>query len=221
MDSKVLVSTIGVAICTAYGTQGAVLQTDPGATISGDVTIIDTGNDAGDWIDSYGDASDATLYYGFDFTVDNDAGETGTGGLFAALQFDEGGSERLGVGNNWQSVNLSTFGFGGDQDLAGPTPYVVGETYRIVVRIDYNSGGDDSAAVWIDPASEASVSTDLGTDNATFDTIRLRAGNDPGQVTFGNIVFATTFAEAVVPEPGSLALLGLGGLFMLRRRRGA
>jgi hypothetical protein len=37
-----------------------------------------------------------------------------------------------------------------------------------------------------------------------------------------NLVVATTFAEAIVPEPGAAMLLGLGGTVVwLRRRRGA
>lgn len=39
-----------------------------------------------------------------------------------------------------------------------------------------------------------------------------------GMNTSGRTVVAT-FAEAAIPEPGSLALLGLGGLCVLRRRR--
>jgi len=38
-------------------------------------------------------------------------------------------------------------------------------------------------------------------------------------VEFDRIAIATTAAEALIPEPASLALLGLGGLMMLRRRK--
>lgn len=50
--------------------------------------------------------------------------------------------------------------------------------------------------------------------NGTIDEIRLSTVGANDQLTLGQDGFI-----AVVPEPGSLALLGLGGLAMLRRRR--
>ena len=209
----------------AADASGTILQTHAGLTVTSatnPTTIIDTSNDTGDWISTYGDASSSgTLYYGFDFTVDNNNGETGTGGYWTALQLFSGGNERIGLGNNWNSLNLSSFQHNGDQDLAGPTPYVIGTTYRLVAQIDFVNGGDDSAKVWIDPISPASPSKDLGAADASFDNIQLRGGNDAASTTYGNIVFATTFNEAAgVPEPATVVLSigGLLGFWKLRRK---
>ena len=40
-----------------------------------------------------------------------------------------------------------------------------------------------------------------------------------GDMDHNDAVFRVVFSEATVPSPGSLALLGAGGLFMVRRRR--
>ena len=210
----------------AAATNAAILDQDPGGTvgdggsIASNTQVVDTSNDTGDWIDTYGDTGfTGTLYYGFDFTVLNNAGESGGGGLFAGVQLYFNGAERIGVGNDWAPVSIGFIGGSGFSKTETSTPYVVDQTYRLVVRIDFDGAGDDSLSLWVDPASEADPVDATDSGDANFNNIRLRAGNNPGLVAFENIVFATTFAEAAVPEPSSLALLGLGGLLVARRRR--
>ena len=216
---------VALAVVGTANARAAILETAAGATINPDpspTTVVDTSTDAADWIDSYGPATaSGTLYYGFDFTVNDNNGETGSGGYWTALQLFNGGSERLGIGNNWNSLNLSTFAHNGDQDLDGPTPYVVGATYRLVAQIDFVNGGDDLAKVWINPTSIASPSKDLGAADASFDSVLLRGGDNTASTTYANIIFATTFNEAagVVPEPASVALIILGGLLGFAKRR--
>ena len=224
--SSQFIGTIGVLGLLASPASAAILDQDPGGTVGAGGTVpantqvFNTGNDTSDWIDTYGDSGfTGTLYYGFDFTVLNNAGESGGGGLFAGVQLYNGNSERIGAGNDWAPVNIGFVGGSGFADNETSTPYVVGQTYRLVVKVEFFGGDDDDLFLWVDPASEADPADAIDSGNTVFNNIRLRAGNSSGLVGFENIVFATTFAEAAIPEPSSLALLGLGGLCVLRRRR--
>ena len=52
------------------------------------------------------------------------------------------------------------------------------------------------------------------------DTAKLRWAQDSSSATSTHFVIDDVVITGVVPEPGSLALLGLGGLLIARRRRG-
>lgn len=222
-----LATLSAISVFAINSVSAAVLQSFGEETVSGTSTIVDTTNDTGDWIDNYKDSTDSgTLYYSFDITIDNNAGETGGGGFFTALQLYSVNSERLGVGNYWSSLNWGYFG-GGDGDLTGPVPYVVGQTVNIAVRVDFNASANDNFTIWLNPVagvaegSQAAALTTSTTDrNGQFDNVRLRAGNGSAATTFDNIIFATEFADVVaVPEPSTALLGGLGALLLLRRRR--
>lgn len=91
---------------------------------------------------------------------------------------------------------LATFNFGGDVTLAANTLYAVGFS---------TDGGSTLADVRVGYAGGSSYSG-----GESFDAA--------GDVTFAT-AFDVSIGFADVPEPGSIALLGLGGLMMLRRRR--
>ena len=40
-----------------------------------------------------------------------------------------------------------------------------------------------------------------------------------GDMDHNDAIFRVVFSQAAVPSPGSLALIGVGGVFMARRRR--
>ena len=244
-NRRVLGLSAAVGFATLVGDGGAadaaLLQSfsGPYETTGGGVglNVVDTTTDAGDWITANGfnGTGTGTLYYGFDVRVTNNAGDTGAGGLFSALQLFAGASERLGVTNNFSSVNWSYFNGGGNGDLratpltGAPNPITPPEAARIVVRVNFNgpTPGDETATVWFNPnpllpeaAQDTGITTPLTTPfNAAFDSVRARTGNTTAAATYSNVQFATDFTTAAVPEPATAGLLGAIGVGLLARRR--
>jgi PEP-CTERM motif len=101
-----------------------------------------------------------------------------------------------------------------------------GVEHTIVVSFDPATG---TSNLWLNQASEAGASitdTNAGAIGSVVKAIALRqdfiGGTPDNSIAVNGVGLATTFDEAyaasMVPEPASLALLGLGGLAMLRRR---
>ena len=97
-----------------------------------------------------------------------------------------------------------------------------GTTYLVVGEMTF--GATDTINLYLPDVNlnlGSVVSTKTVTlDQTAFDTITFMAkGATPGDLV-DEIRFGTTSADVLpVPEPGSLALLGLGGLMMIKRRR--
>ncbi len=122
---------------------------------------------------------------------------TGGGDYGLAIHAD---NADLGAGSSWGS------------DLSFDTWYTA--------VISWNASSGESK-LWVNPVNMASTSVShTGTLTGTLiEAYSLRQSNDyTGFINIDNVVVGMTFDD-VIPEPASLALLSLGGLMMLARRR--
>ena len=175
------------------------------------VLLIDTSNDLGDWLSTnpagnglaLTDANaTGTYYFGFDWTITNNSGETGGGGFFGGLWLYQDGAERPGFGNGWGPMAYGIAGPGGDA-LASPTTlYSVGQKVRLVAKIQYMAGGDEIITLWVNPnggqaeGSQSGVPVVTTTRNAAMNRVRLRTGNGSGASTLERLMISTDFASA-------------------------
>lgn len=155
-----------------------------------------------------------SVFYAFDMT--RQAGADWSG----ASSFDFG-AERIFYGvPSGQGANAF---FGIEESGVGRSmttvPVVTGRTYRLVAELDFDA---DQLNLWVDPtvgeegtpdATRAYTSTNWSS------AVRLASGGT-GNTTWDNLVVATDWDDlGLVPEPSALALFGIGGLALLRRRR--
>lgn len=158
-------------------------------------------------------------YAGFDVTVTGADPAVTT--YFAHFRdTGTGFNSRIFVMDGGAGAGTFTFGIGdvaGTPDASFAGSYAYGTTYRVVSSYNFDTG---LSQLWISPTTQAdpsimSVSADIGQAMSTY-AFRQAAGNTTQVID--NLAVGTTFAD-VVPTPGSLSLLGLGGLVALRRRR--
>ena len=119
----------------------------------------------------------------------------------------------------------------------GATTSTFGTTYTVVLKVEANVGGGsaDQVTYYLDPtdfssdaalASSSSLSSTISTfaigaggGDAAFARLNYVAQNWDGNVFFDEPRLALSPQSLVIPEPTTLALAGLGGLTLLRRRR--
>ena len=161
--------------------------------------------------------NEGIVYYGVTMTPEAD------GGWIGLNAFDFGG-ERVFFGMPWQTGGLAYFGMANTDpgNVLSDIPVVLNQTYRLVGVVDFDG---QEARLWVDPDEsdydngKGNNSADVVADWTSGNWISAVAVASGPQVRWDDLVVATTFGEAAVPEPATIALLGLGGLALLRRKR--
>jgi hypothetical protein len=106
-----------------------------------------------------------------------------------------------------------------------PTGFSYGQAYRLVASYEYSTG---TGELWVDPVlalgpdGSAKILTQNkdGSWGIAADMYTFRQGvNAAGTQVVDDVIVATTWAEAVVPEPASLMLLALSAFPLLRRKQ--
>jgi len=198
---------------------------------------------------SVGDYFDASNYPNHDFDTNADASVAGTQEVWIAflMRRDDNdawaggillrdGTDVAGLAG-WHSRTDMISLYNGNEAGAAPGGYFLVPDLDVAVLARYYENGTDGvfnrADLYIDSDLSDGVSFGAalisGYDaspgaNAVISNLRLNADNGGEHRYYDNIVVSTTQQEAVnfvsgVPEPSSAALLGLGGLALILRRR--
>ncbi len=170
------------------------------------------------------------VYLVYDMTFDN---ATNPGTLDTTSSYG-GYSHSAGdlIGQNWQQSTVGAIYYGTRNDIAGAT-ITSGTAIKIVVKYELNAVGldGDTIKVWVDPT--LGTGTESAADDAdptriwnpttiSSSDMRFRRGNSSdNEITFSNVTIYSDGDSpfAVVPEPSSTSLLGLGALALILRRR--
>lgn len=150
------------------------------------------------------------------------SGSTGGGPLDFGVQGDQYSVNYRTTGGNAQSTTANSGG-----------AYIAGETVLLVLKvvIDGAEGDDDQWYLFANPDTSTTPinstavlsgtgqlwDSDTQLDSTAFRFIEFGSASATESVVFDEIRVATDF-ESLVPEPGSLALVGMGSLLMFRRR---
>jgi hypothetical protein len=186
---------------------------------SGAAELVQGNNSRQDDSTAFANTTSGKLYYGFDFSVTDDG--TGTFDEYFA-HFKDSGSDftaRMHIdpatGGGDYTVGIS--GTDASPEATWATDLTFGTTYRAIAEYDFTT---DVSTLWIDATSTGDTSIVAGADAVpALEAFALRQSTAAGEtITVDNLIVATTFAEAV-PEPASWALIGLGAIAVLRRRR--
>jgi hypothetical protein len=155
----------------------------------------------------------------------------GSSGHFGTVALYEGGSEKLNMGTETFNFADNQYRLTGGAIDSSKTPdngissgvAVDADTHLLAMQYDPSDTGNE-LKIWVDPDFSALATAPdasgpaFAAELANIDSLALRGGGS-AVALLDNIYLGNN--SPFIPEPASLALVGLGGLCLLARRKRA
>jgi len=214
-------TTVGAPNWVTHGGGAGQIQVSSGSIQLSTLATEDVNRSFGTTITS------GSVYASFQFSVTASAPATG-GDYEYFIHFGDGGTSNFNTRTDIVAPNgvgdytLGLSSNSGTAQVVWASDLTYGVTYLGVIGYNRDTG---SSTLWIDPTSEGSTSISPSGSTSFLDIpalyLRQSASSVGETITLDNIVVGTTFADVVVPEPSTYALLlgALGLGFVLVRRR--
>ena len=163
------------------------------------------------------------LYIAFDFTQAGNGQQWGGASFFDGNNAPSGG-ERFFMGDPGNIGNYGIDGYAGPS-VNSTVPIASGVTMRLIAELDFNANGTQSTYNFWVGTSDLNAPTATATGGGpmlSISSMRLASDGNFGPITYDNLIVATTPGEvglSAIPEPTSVALIGIAGAMLGFRRR--